>query len=119
MITITVACPEAMIGDANQLARVLGYGPDDDQTYGAALWQDADGNRYAVSSGLVSEAFPTAAAAPLAPPSWSADMTAAARAQAAISIGEAAAPDRIAVIIGDDPQAALVALGVVRVEVEA
>lgn len=118
-ITITVACPDAMIADANQLARVLGYGPDDDQTYGEPLWQDADGNRYAVSSGLVSEAFPAAAAAPLAAPEWGADMTAAARAQAAIAIGETAAPDRLAVIISDDPQAALVALGVVRVEVEA
>lgn len=76
------------------------------------------GNRYAVASAVVSEAFPVAAAAPLAAPEWGANMTAAARAQAAIVIGESAAPDRLAVIIGDDPQAALAALGVVRVAEE-
>lgn len=115
MITITVACPEALIGDANQLARVLGYGPDDDQTYGAAIWQDAGGNLYAVASGLVSEAFPAAAAAPLSAPEWGADMAAAARAQAAIRIWTeeapiTAAPDRIAVVIGDDVRNALAVL---------
>lgn len=118
MIRVTIACPEAMIGDANQLALCLGYGPDDGQTYGAAVWQDDGGNLYAVASAVVSEAFPEAAGAPLVPPPWGADMTAAARAQAAIVIGEAAAPDRLAVIIGDDPQAALAELGVARIEEE-
>lgn len=122
LITITVACPAALIADANQLALCLGYGPEDDQTYGAALWQDAGGNLYAVASGPVSAAFPTAAAAQLAPPSWGADMSAAARAQAAIRIWAeeapiTAAPDHIAVVIGDDARAALAALGVTQVPV--
>lgn len=122
MITITVACPEALIADANQLARVLGYGPDDDQTYGSASWQDADGNLYAVASGPVEAAFPQAAASPLVAPPWGADMVAAARAQALIRVWTedqpiTASPDHIAVVIGDDASAALVALGVTQVPV--
>ena len=37
---ITIACPEALRDDANQLAMVLGYGPDDAETYGELNWQD-------------------------------------------------------------------------------
>ncbi|RID91559.1 hypothetical protein D2N39_12725 [Gemmobacter lutimaris] len=124
MITITIACPEALIADANQLARCIGYGPDDDQTYGAASWQDAGGNRYAVASGPVGAAFPQAAASLLASPQWGADMAAAARAQAAIRIWTedqpiTASPDHIAVVIGDDARAALAGLGVTQVPEEA
>ena len=34
MIRLTFACPAQHIVDANQLARVVGLGPDDDMTYG-------------------------------------------------------------------------------------
>ncbi|PTX39410.1 hypothetical protein IQ03_04980 [Gemmobacter caeni] len=123
MITITIACPAAMIADANQLARVLGYGPEDDQTYGAASWQDAGGNLYAVASGPVGEEFPAAAASPLVSPPWDADMAAAARAQALIRVWTedqpiTASPDHIAVVIGDDARAALAVLGVTQVPEE-
>ena len=47
---LTIACPELMRDDANNLAMVLGYGPDDAQTYIALNWQDADGNLYACAS---------------------------------------------------------------------
>lgn len=36
MMRVTIACPEALIGDANQLALCLGLGPEDAQTYGLA-----------------------------------------------------------------------------------
>ena len=117
VIRVTIACPEALIGDASQLALCLGLGPEDAQTYGAACWLDAAGNRYAVASAIVSSRFAADAAAPLAEPPWGADMTAAARAQALIQIGAPAAPDRLACIIGDDAGAALLVLGVVREEV--
>ena len=38
---LTIACPEALRDDANQLAMVLGYGPSDAETYVALNWQDA------------------------------------------------------------------------------
>lgn len=111
MITITIACPESMIPQANQLARCIGEGPDDDKTFALALWQDAAGNRYAVASGPVSETFPETAASPLVAPSWGCDLALASVAQAAIRIGAAAAPSHIAAVIGDDPQAAIAAMG--------
>lgn len=115
MMRVTIACPEALIGDANQLALCLGYGEADAQTYGAPGWQDAAGNLYAVASALVSEAFAATAGSALAEPPWGADMAAAARAQAAIRIGGAADPAHLVAVFDEDPQAALVVLGVAAV----
>lgn len=121
MIRITIACPAALIGDANQLALCLGLGPDDAMTYGAPVWQDAGGALYAVASAIVSEGFIAAAASPLVAPPWGADLAAAARAQAAIAIWQDedatpfAAQNRLAAVIVDDPQAALAVLGVAPV----
>jgi len=39
---ITIACPDALRNDANNLAMVLGYGPDDAETYVGLNWQDAE-----------------------------------------------------------------------------
>ena len=40
---LTIACPDALRDDANNLAMVLGYRPDDAETYVALNWQDAGG----------------------------------------------------------------------------
>ena len=42
---LTIACPNALRDDANQLAIVLGYGPADAETYGELNWQDAGGQQ--------------------------------------------------------------------------
>lgn len=85
---LTIACPDALRDDANQLAMVLGYGPDDAATYGALNWQNADGNLYACASLPVSDTFTTTAQATLVRPDWDTDnyisMAAANRAQAAL-----------------------------------
>ena len=114
---VTIACPEEMISDANQLALCLGYGPDDVMTYGLPIWRDNAGNRYAVASGLVSEAFAIAARSPLAQPEWGADMVAAARAQSAITIGIPASPTCISAVFGE-ASPSLAALGIYRVDGE-
>lgn len=111
MIRITFACPAAHITDANQLARVIGLSPDDDQTYGEPRFQDGGGNLYAVASGLVEPSFISTATSPLAEPEWGADMEAAQRAQALAALGEPAAPDHIAAVVGDDVAEALAFLG--------
>lgn len=116
MIRVTIACPEALVGDANQLALCLGYGPQDAQTYGAPLWQDAEGNRYALSSAVLDEADLARLQTALVPPGWDCDLTAAGRAQAALRMGEAAAPGLIAAQAGVSPAAALAALGVTPAE---
>lgn len=119
LIRVTIACPEALIGDANQLALCLGFGSEDAHTYGAACWLDAEGNRYAVASTLVEDGFAADALSPLADPPWGADMAAATQAQSVVAVfgvaedegSPAAQPDRITAIVLDDPQAAIVMLG--------
>lgn len=108
---VIIACPEALIPDANSFARAVGLGPDDDETFGPAAWVDSGGARYALASGVVSDTFPARASAPLVEPPWGADMAAAARAQAALAIGLPAAPARLAAVIGDDVAAARATLG--------
>jgi hypothetical protein len=131
VIRITIVCPEAHIGDANQLAMVLGEGPAEALTYGAPTVQDGEGNRYAVASLPVSPAFLSAAQSPLSRPAWDGEpytvnMAGAARAQALIVLYDpgtdpeapaqvpAAAPDIILTLPGD-PATMLDAAGVVRI----
>lgn len=83
---LTIACPEAAIGDANQLARCLGFGPDDDKTFGAAWLLDANGSRYAAASFEADQAWFAALEAPLMMPDWGCDLAAAARARAQLRI---------------------------------
>lgn len=109
---VTIACPAGHIADANQLARCIGLGPDDDRTYGDPTWQDAGGNLYAVASAIVGPGFGAAATSPLEEPSWGCDLAAATRAQALIRIMQPADPGIIAAVFGDDVDAALVVLGV-------
>ena len=115
LIRLTIACPEAMIADANQFARCTGYGPDDDKTFGTATWQDTGGNLYSVSSGLVvAESYQTNALGPLTEPEWGCDLAAAQRAQAVVRVGGSAAQDAIVAVFGD-LDAALSELGLTRV----
>ena len=122
---LTIACPEAMRDDANNLAMVLGFGPDDVQTYVALNWQDAAGNLYACASLPVSDAFTTTAQATLQRPAWDTDnvisMAAANRAQAALVFSltpVTAMPDKLTACAGDDALATLAAMGLTQVEVD-
>ena len=100
----TIATPAAHIPDANQLALCLGESSADDQTFGAANYQDAEGNLYAVCSTVAKPIFAQIAGQPLQAPDHAPDMDveAATRAQALLQInGGIATPDVIAVILGD------------------
>jgi len=121
---ITIACPEALRDDANQLAMVLGYGPSDAETYVALNWQDAGGNLYACASLTVSDTFTTAAQSGLQRPAWDVDniidMAGANRAQAALVFSltpVTAMPDKLTACAGDDALATLAAMGLTQVEV--
>jgi len=122
---LTIACPEALRDDANNLAIVLGYGPSDAQTYVALNWQDADGNLYACASLIVSDAFTTTAQSGLQRPAWDVDniidMDAARRAQAALVVSltpVTAMPDKLTAFAGEDALAVLAAMGLTQVEVD-
>jgi hypothetical protein len=122
---LTIACPDALRDDANQLAMVLGFGPDDVQTYVAMNWHDAGGNLYTCASLPVSDTFTTTAQSPLQRPAWDVDniidMTAANRAQAALVFSPTpvtAMPDKLTACAGDDALTVLAAMGLTQVEVE-
>jgi len=122
---ITIACPDALRDDANDLAMVLGYGPDDALTYGALNWQDADGNLYAVASMPVSDAFVTTAQTGLQRPAWDTDnhvnMAGANRAQAALVFSlepVTAMPDKLTACAGEDSAATLAAMVLTHVVVD-
>ena len=98
----TIAVPEPLIPDANQLALCLGESSADDQTFGAASYQDAGGNLYAVCSTVVKPIFVQLASLPLQAPDHAPemDLEAATRAQALLQInGGIATPNVIAVIL--------------------
>ena len=122
---LTIAFPDALRDDANNLAIVLGYGPGDALTYGGLNWQDADCNLYACASLTVSETFTTTAQSGLQRPAWDTDnhvnMDAARRAQAALVFSltpVTAMPDNLTACVGDDALATLAAMGLTQVEVE-
>jgi len=122
---LTIACPEALRDDANQLAMVLGYGPSDAETYVALNWQDAGGNLYACASLIVSDTFTTTAQSGLQRPAWDTDihvnMDAARRAQSALVFSltpVTAMPDKLTACAGDDALATLAAMGLTQVEVD-
>ena len=119
----TIASPVAHIAEANQLALCLGESSADDQTFGAANYQDAGGNLYAVCSTVAKPIFAQIAGQPLQAPDHAPDMVeAATRSQALLQInGGTASPDVIAVILGDRLESAqdhIKALGLERVQQE-
>ena len=122
---LTIACPELMRDDSNQLAMTLGYGPSDAETYVSLNWQDAGGNLYAVASLPVSDAFVSTAQSTLSRPAWDTDshvnMDAARRAQAALIFSltpVTAMPDKLTACAGDDALAVLAAMGLTQVEAD-
>ena len=118
----TIAAPEALIADANQLALRLGESSADDKTFSTATWQDAAGNLYAVASTVAKPIFAEMAGQPLQAPDHAPnmDVSAASRAQAVLQInGGIAAPDVIAVILGGSTETAqghIAALGLERMQ---
>ena len=116
---LTIACPDAALrDDANQLAMVLGYRPDDAETYVGLNWHDVGGNLYACASLTVSDAFTTTAQVALQRPAWDTDshvnMAGANRAQSALVFSltpVTAMPDKLTACAGDDALAVLAAMG--------
>ena len=107
--TATIAVPDPLIPDANQLALALGESAADDQTFGAASYQDAGGNLYAVCSTVAKPIFVQLAGQPLQAPDHApgVDLEAATRAQAMLQInGGIATPNVIAVILSGSAERA-------------
>ena len=127
---ITIACPAAHVDDANNLAMVLGYGPEDGKTYPEPQWRDVAGNLYSVASGVVSGDFISNATSTLERPEWDKEpylisMVGAKRAQFIVLLWvdgspaspPLATPDHLTAIAGPEGLVALDAMGLVMVEV--
>ena len=118
----TIAVPEPLIAEGNQLALALGESAADDQTFTTASYQDASGNLYAVCSTVARPIFAQMAGQLLQAPDHAPDMdlAAATRSQALLQInGGKATPDVIAVILGgrlESAQDHIAALGLERVQ---
>lgn len=50
---MSLAVPQALMPQANQLALIVGESEHDDKTFTTANWQDKDGNLYAVCSTVI------------------------------------------------------------------
>lgn len=117
MIRIVIACPQALIPDANELACLGGYGPADRGTFVFCGWQNGDGNLYACASLEVSADWLETMQGPLWLPAWEVDLEAAGRAQAAIAMDpQAAQADRLNVFCGGNPRERLVSAGLSMVD---
>lgn len=121
-VIVTIAVPAAHIADANQLAKTLGYGSADENTFNVSNWKDDEGNLYAVASGLVSTNFLADAQGELTEPAWGSDLIAAKRAQSFLNIynpdlnsSSFAVPFEICVVIGVDAQSAIEILGLTQI----
>ncbi len=112
MFRVTIACPENLIPQANQLALCLGLSAEDVHTYGLPSWQDKEGNLYALASTSVADTFQETASSMLVEPPWGADMEAAGEAQKLIRVGEPASPNTLSAIFSEDTTEALALLAV-------
>ena len=123
---ITAAAPELLIPDANQYAMCLGFSEADGETYVGLNWVDTQGNLYAAASFEARDEWIIFAQAPLVRPAWDVndviDMVAAERAQAALVFSTdatLAVPGVLTAIGGMDGLAALVAMGLIVLPVDA
>lgn len=121
---ITVACPAALVDDANNLAMVLALSEADAMTYRGLNWRDAAGNLYAAASFEARDEWVIGAQSALVRPAWdtepySISMAAAQRAQAALVFAQEATPampGKLTALAGPDGPEALAMMGLSPVE---
>ncbi|MEH6505029.1 MAG: hypothetical protein V7786_02050 [Sulfitobacter litoralis] len=122
---LTIAVPVAHVENANHYAMALGYSEADGLTYGAANWEDAAGNLYAVASVLTGAGFVENATSALPRPAWDTesviDLAKATQAQALVVLWAGvgtpplASPDQITAIAGMEGRDAVEAMGLSHV----
>lgn len=125
---LTVAVPEAMIGNASAMGVCLAAAPHDVWRFIGVGYEDAQGNRYAIASGVVGGGVVSAWQSPMQAPAFAPDVDtdAASAAQAATELtvapGDppAAGPSIIAAYLAPNPSSAkavLTAMGLIEIPV--
>lgn len=125
---LTVAVPEAMIGNASAMGICLAAAPQDVWRFAGARYQDAQGNRYAIASGVVGGGVVSAWQSPMQAPAFAPDVdtdaASAAQAVAVLTVWPAdpptAGPSIIAAYLAPNPSSArdvLTAMGLTEIPV--
>lgn len=107
---VTISVPESMIEKANHLAQIMGETAEDINTFKAALYEDANGNKYAVCSTVVTSNFISGASAGELPPSptWAATANREWAAEVYASLGQS---DGLRMAVDVDPTQAIATMG--------
>ena len=108
---ITIAVPQSLTPQANQLALIAGESPDDVNTFTQANWQDADGNLYAVCSTVIKPIVLDMFGQTVD----NTDAQSALDASVMYSDGVKATPDKIVIAVDIDPMEAFTAMGLTMV----
>ena len=128
---VTVACPESLMEPANHLAVAVGEMAGDFYTFTDAKYEDEDGSKYAVISTAVTDLFFVLSGSQLekrsfAPDDWSFELASLAQSKVNLWLGPAdqddvpplANTEQIVGVVGNDPQAAIAAMGLTLIPVE-
>ncbi len=116
----TIAVPEAMIPDANQMAACMGLSLADLNTFVEASYQDEQGNRYAVcSAAMTPRVLQAVDAGEIVRPAFDTenliDMAGAGRALSVlVTSAQLATTDKIVAVIDIDPSAAISLMGLTQ-----
>ena len=108
---ITIAVPQSLIDEANQLALIAGESPDDVNTFTDANWEDAEGNLYAVCSTVIKPIVLDMFGQTVD----NTDAQSALDAAVMYSDGVKATPDKIVIAVDIDPMTAFAAMGLTMV----
>lgn len=111
---ITVAAPEGLIPEANQLALHLGESEADAQTFRSADWQDESGNKYAVCSFVAKPVVAASLSKGLPDFDSGADLTMVEKAFSKITLyqeGVTVGADKIVLAINSEPTVAIEGMG--------
>lgn len=123
---MSLAVPQALMAQANQLALIVGVSEHDDKTFTTANWQDKDGNLYAVCSTVIKPVVLSMFGISLTDVTLPdhaihADVTAAQQALDKVVMykqGDKASTDKITCAIDFEPLTAFADMGLTIVEVE-
>lgn len=119
---MTLAVPELLMSQANQLALIAGESPDDVNTFTQANYQDGEGNKYAVCSTVIKPIVLSLLNTPLADSPLQAEGADLTQAQQAIDKvvmyeqGVTVTPEHIYIAIDVDPLDFFESLGVSAIE---
>ena len=121
---VTIICPESLMQAANQLALIASEASADDKTFTSASYVDANGNKYAICSTVVTDGFlqiQSGLPAELPPHAKKADTLLAQQALDALSVyidGDLLSSDALTMAFDVEPKTVMKNLGLTVIDAE-